>query len=517
MTTTNRGLRRLVAGAGTLALTAGVLLAGGSPALAAPAFGTIDPDADGTIIIHKHEHQGTDTPVAAAPDGSGTIATDPVAGVTFTVYELRHNGAVVDLTEPEAWDGLADLTVNASCSAITGGTGYTLGDAVGAATTGTDGLATVALDAIGGYVVCETNAPVTVTDKAAPFIVTVPLPYGNGWLYDVNVYPKNAVSTVDKTINAQQGLGLGSLVEFPVTVRVPALEPGGELTGFDVSDTFDDRLTPAAAADGAAVGVKKVTVAGTELDAAQFTASPTGQKVLVSLDVDDPAVAGLLKANPGADVVVTFQARVTSIGTGAIANTATAYVNNPADGDGDRARPGVESPVVTSNWGDLTILKTDAATPATPLEGAEFQVFAALVPYPATAAACSAAFTGAALSVGGDTTFTSDEDGLVRIPGLFVGDSENGDHSFRCYVVVESRAPAGFVTPLAPSNAWAVDVIAGQTGGYDLAVANTQQAGPALPLTGAGGTLALTIGGLLLIGLGSVAILVSRRRQRVVA
>ena len=105
----------------------------------------------------------------------------------------------------------------------------------------------------------------------------------------------------------------------------------------------------------------------------------------------------------------------------------------------------------------------------------------------------------------------------MRVPGLFVGDSENDDCTFRCYVVVETKAPAGFVTPLSPNNAWAVDVVAGQTSGHDLTVTNTQQIGPALPLTGAGGTVVMTVGGLLLIALGSVVVVVSRRRQRVSA
>ncbi len=492
-----------------------------SPALAAPIPGNIDPAASGSIIIHKHEHQTGSNPVSASPDGSKEITTDPVSGVTFTVYELRHDGVAVDLSKAAAWDGLDALGVNAACSAITGGTGYTKGLEVGSATTDDNGEATIAVSKIGAYVVCETNAPSTVTDTAAPFIVTVPFPSGDGWLYTVNVYPKNAVTTVAKTINAQQGLGLGSLVEFPVTVRVPAMASGSEFTSFDVADTFDSRLTAAAASSGKKVGVKSVTLAGTELATGDYEVSQSGQTVVVSLDVADTAVQALLAANPNADVVVTFHATVTSLGDGAISNTATAYVNNPADGAGNRVRPGVPSTAVTSNWGDAKILKTDSTTAANPLKGAEFQVYAAETPYPATAAECAGAVaTGSPLSVGGQSTFTSGDDGIVVIPGLFVSDSVNApaDNAFRCYVVVETKAPAGYVTPLGPdNNRWGIDVVAGATTGNDLTVANVQQAGVTLPLTGAGGTLAMTITGLGLIGLGGIAIVVSRRRQRVAA
>lgn len=517
MSTTKKALRLLVASVGALTLGAGVLIGGAGSALAAPVLGNIDPDATGSIVIHKHEHQASATPSPVNPDGTQQVGTAPVAGVTFTVYALLRDDEAIDLADPAAWNGLNALTVNEACTAVTGGTAYTLGASVGSVTTGSNGQGTVALDSIGAYVVCETAAPATVTDQASPFIVTIPFPYDDGWLYDVNVYPKNAVTSVGKTINAQQGLGLGSLVEFPVTVRVPALEPTQDFTGFDVADTLDSRLTPAPATAGSALGVKSVTVAGTLLDAALYTVTRTGQSMLVSLDTDDADVQSLLKANAHANVVVTFQATVTSVGNGAIANTATAFVNNPADNDGVRERPGVGSPAVTTNWGDLRILKTDASTAATPLANAEFQVYAAATPYPATAAECAAATaTGSPLAVGATATFVSDEDGVVQIAGLFVSDSVNPaiDNAFRCYVVVETKAPAGFVTPLAPNNARGVAVITGSTGTTpDLTVANTQQTGVTLPLTGAEGTAAMTVGGLLLIGVGSLAIVISRRRR----
>ena len=527
MTTNHTGVRRFVSGVGALALATGVLILGGSPALAAPIPGNIDPDASGSIIVHKHEHQTGSTPVSASPDGSTEITTAAVDGVTFTVYQLLHNGVAVGLSESTAWDGLGALTVNAACSAVTGGTGYTIGSSVGSGKTDGNGEATIAVARIGAYVVCETSAPETVSDTAAPFIVTVPFPFGDGWLYEVNVYPKNAVTSVTKSINAQQGLGLGSLVEFPVTVRIPAMAAGNEFTSFDVSDTFDSRLTPAAASSGTAVGVKSVTAAGTTLTTpGDYTVVPNGQTVVVSLNVASATVKALLTNNPNANVVVTFQAAVTGPDTGEISNKATAFVNNPADNEGNRQRPGVDSPPVTTSWGDIKILKTDSTSAANPLEGAEFQVFAAVNPYPDTAAECtSAVATGSALSVGGKTTFTSDEDGVVVIPGLFVKDSVNGPlaKQFRCYVVVETKAPAGYIKPTDPNDRWGIDVVTGATvinedgTGYDQKVANVQQSGVTLPLTGAGGTLVMTITGLGLVGLGAIAIVVSRRRQRVAA
>jgi fimbrial isopeptide formation D2 family protein/LPXTG-motif cell wall-anchored protein len=514
----------MAAGVGALTLGAAMLLGLGTAAHADPTFGNIDPDAAGSIIIHKHEHQSEEPKVTANPNGTTDIPSAPVGNVTFTVYQLLKDGAAIDLTDPDAWNGLDSLVVDRTCSTVSGGTGYTKGGVVGTGTTDDDGAATVGVGSIGVYIVCETDAPPTVTDEAAPFIVTVPFPHDDGWLYDVNVYPKNAVTTVDKTINAQQGLGLGSVVEFPVTVRVPALETGRDFTSFDISDSLDPRLTPTPAASGVGTGVKSVTVNGVTADPATYTVTATGQVVLVEFDVSLPAVQTLLKNNANNDVVVTFSGAVSSLGdgtdAGVIDNEAVVYINNPADANGDRENPGTPTPQVHTNWGDVKILKTDAATPATALSGAEFQVFSAVTPYPATAAECTnAVATGTALTVGGQSTFTSD-DGLVLISGLFVSDSENApvDKAFRCYVIVETKAPAGFVTPEAPNNAWGVDVTIGKTAivngaGHDLVVTNVQQDVPDLPLTGGGGTLAMTIGGLVLVAVGAGAIVLSRRRR----
>jgi fimbrial isopeptide formation D2 family protein/LPXTG-motif cell wall-anchored protein len=500
--------RRMLALLGALALTGVGVLAGATNAQAA---GNIDPGAARSIIIHKHEHQTT-TSVTASPNGSVTIPSAPLENVVFTAYELRKDGAVVNLTDPAAWDGLAGLSVNAGCTAIGGGTGYTIGSVVGTGTTNGSGLATITPSSIGAFVVCETSAPAAVTDTAAPFIVTVPFPYQHTWLYNVHVYPKNGTSAVTKTISPQtpNGITLGSTIQFPVTVRIPSMAAGHDFTSFDVADTLDTRLTPSPAAAGVGQGVLSVTVNGTAVNPSYYQVNVSGQTVTVAFNTALPAVQTLLKGAAGQNAVVTFQGTVTTIGNGEITNQATGYVNDPGH------TKGITSNQVKSNWGDIKILKTDAATPAVPLSGAEFQVYAAETPYPATADECTnAVATGDPLSLGGQSTFTS-VNGLVAIPGLFVSDSQNAplNNAFRCYVVVETKAPAGFVTPVAPTNAWGIDVTIGQTTDQDQTVVNTQQIVPALPLTGAGGTMLLTVVGLVLIGSGAGVVLVARHRRQ---
>ena len=59
------------------------------------------------------------------------------------------------------------------------------------------------------------------------------------------------------------------------------------------------------------------------------------------------------------------------------------------------------------------------------------------------------------------------------------------DHTQRCYVLVETKAPAGYV--LTTDNSTPVAVKAGLTADKDVTIDNTKQDVPQLPLTGAAG------------------------------
>ncbi|WP_291279741.1 LPXTG cell wall anchor domain-containing protein, partial [Galactobacter sp.] len=135
------------------------------------------------------------------------------------------------------------------------------------------------------------------------------------------------------------------------------------------------------------------------------------------------------------------------------------------------------------------------------------------------AADCSTAVkTGTAITVNGQTQFTSAGTGIISVPGLFVSDSENPvkDALQRCYVLVEVAAPAGYVLPENADTPVAVKVGATTTSD-NVEIINTQQEVPPLPLTGAAGQLMLiTLGGAAIV-LAIVLITVNRRRQSNVA
>ena len=128
---------------------------------------------------------------------------------------------------------------------------------------------------------------------------------------------------------------------------------------------------------------------------------------------------------------------------------------------------------------------------------------------------------GDAISVDGKTTLTTDGNGTIDIKGLFVSDSIDGadrdnkvNAAERCYVLVETKAPAGFVLPTGDDAVTAVKVQSGAGVSDNVVIENTKQAVPGLPLTGANGMLILTASGaaLLMIAVGSV--LVARYRER---
>ncbi|WP_268776193.1 SpaH/EbpB family LPXTG-anchored major pilin [Microbacterium sp. Root1433D1] len=493
--------RRTLTLMGAAALGVSTLMGAGAAYAAPQDYGNIDPDRTGSLTVHKYLHQtGTvEGDISQAP-ADGTF-TDPVAGVEFTVYPLLEGGTPIDLTVPENWEGLDALAPGAACTAPSG---YTLGAPIVMPATDALGTATVSLP-LGVYQVCETAAPPQIVDRAIPFILAVPMPHENGWVYDVHAYPKNGEGVVEKTIDPQQDTGLGSVIRFPVTVPVPTMQE--TWTGFAMRDTLDARLTPVAPADMA------VTVDGVPLDPSFYTITVSGQQITMNF-----TAAGIAWLNEGPNahvgerVQVVFAGTVTSVGDGAITNQAELWPNNP--GFDPTVRPPLPSNEVKTYWGSLDVQKRAAGTSGTEgtLNGAVFEVYNAADPY---AADCSAATaTGSPVVVNGESEFTSAGTGVISIAGLFVSDSVNPviDAQQRCYVLKEVAAPSGYVLPAQPFTPVAVKI--GQTTTSDnVEIVNTQQGVPPLPLTGANGQIILITAGFAALAIAIGLLLVKHRRR----
>jgi fimbrial isopeptide formation D2 family protein/LPXTG-motif cell wall-anchored protein len=517
--------RRVVAVLG--AVTLSLLGAVGGASSASAAAGTIDFDAEGSILIHKHEHGASGQ---GKPSG-GTLDSPGVAGVRFTAYEITS----LPLDDSASWVTLRTLAVPAdACDGTPSLAGQTVDTANGSTSslTNGDGEASIGGLPVAAYLLCETTTPPTVIDKAQPFVVTIPYPNESGtasesWLYDVNVYPKNGVGSVSKTVIPQADLGLGATASFEVTTDIPTIASGANFTHYWVQDPMDSRLTPLSAPLSP---VTSVTVGGVGVPTSSgyYTASVSAGNV-VTLEFTSSGLAWL-KSQGGKKLVTTFAATVDELGNGVFNNNAFfsaatrvgSVPSDPADpvDPSDPEYPGgsqTES-VVTQNWGDLAVHKVDFGSRSTGLEGAVFEVYAAQNPYAATCN--STAYTGDPISVNSLDAFPTDENGLLHIEGLFVSDNKNDPGrgaTQRCYVLKEIAAPAGFILPEDGTELRAVAVRTGVTNtatAYDDTITNTREDGLVLPMTGSNGIVALSVAGTALIATGLVLAFLARRRRQ---
>lgn len=148
-----------------------------------------NPNKTGSITIHKLEQAdiGQDEWPDGKP-GDGTVIGDtaslgtPLANVEFSIWNVTntHTGSE-DATKIDI---------------------KTLGDATAKQTTNGDGIAAFYDLPVGVYLVAETNSDPHTTRVTPQFFVSIPMtnPDGNGWLYDVHVYPKNALVRGDVTL-----------------------------------------------------------------------------------------------------------------------------------------------------------------------------------------------------------------------------------------------------------------------------------------------------------------------------
>ena len=523
-------------------------------------YGDIKTEALGSLTIHKHLNGGGEpiglpdgSPVAGGPplgrpplrpefqpgrveglvQGEPFTVTPvlqtakgaPVSGVQFTAYPI----AEINLKDPAHWSKVSALSTpgaipDSACAdpARPVLDGYSFEAGMTSPDTDASGEATINSMPVKAYLVCETKTPGNIVQKAKPFVVTIPHPNtadGQGqWLYDVHVYPKNEKIEVAKTIEDQRNNGyvVGSKVRFPVSSTLPKLDDNSYYKYYQFKDTLDNRLKQVTATD--------VTLGETRLnEGTDYTLGTAGQTVTVTFTQNG---LNKLKGNPGQKLQAVFEGVVSEIGDGSINNTAqlisdTTYDEQPPTPETPPADP--DNPPtteqVTSKWGDLTIKKVDGndrSGDKEGLKGAEFQIYKAKDAYADT---CSPEADGQPLTINGENTFKTGEGGTINFKALFVSDSVQDagrdnqvDAPHRCYVLVETKAPAGYVLPADASRAITVEPGAGVT--QQVVIDNVKQSVPGLPLTGANGMLILTASGaaLLMIAVGSV--LVARYRER---
>ncbi len=557
MSTTTRPVRRrLSAAALAFALAgggAGMALSFAPSAYAAPSPSVIDTKQDVSLAIHKHLG-----PAGTAGDGTVQSPTGAaLEGVNFDVYSVDG----VDLTTNAGWataTALQGRTLTpaevAAGSFMVGTTTYTI-SAVTTVTTNNTGTATFNAAAGAGtlYVVVEnlgTSGTITDLSNSAvvdpttltplpPFMVTLPMtnPAEDGWLYDVNVYPKNIADTIDKEVTDEGSVAGGTPstlrnISYTLTSSIPDAIPAGELGTYVVNDNLPDNvsLTGVTVELGTTTlteGTDYIVYTGAD-GAAMSTwdgspvAGPTVSIVFTQAGRD------LLQADPTLEVVTTLAATVDSqTGTGVVTNSAQLipssswWSNNQGTSTYDPNNPtttgttvpttpvGVPSEAVESRYGDLEITKTDAETNAL-LDGAEFAVYSA-----GTDGDCDAADVDTTATVLATTTGTVG--GLVTVSGLQASDFYDGQVQtvIRGYCIVETQSPDGYNLLAQPIYREILSANGlGSTTPQALTIENQKtNLGNSLPLTGGAGAAAISVGGLVLVGGGLAYYLVSSRRR----
>ncbi len=493
----NSILRRLSAAAGVLALSAAATFVAVAPATAVTQPGNIDPAIPRTLTIHKF---------ALGPENGQQIGTGqevavpgtPLAGATFTAALVQG----VDLTTPEGWTSVSNLTpATAAARVNTAGT-YT-------ATTGSDGVARFNDGAslpLGLYLVTETKLPTGATNPAAPFLVTLPFPTGsegapsNQWIYDVHAYPKNAVTDLTKTrvpapANSVEARN-PDLVRWAITQSVPTLAGGTTLDTFTLTDSLPtdleylangpDGVAPTAVQVANAAGVSQIFTAGTDYTLVYDATART-------LTADfTPAGRTRLASLPGGKVTLTVLSRAVTIpASGFIVNTATGVVNGSSTTVEGRTPIGQLTVAAFQNGG------------RNPLAGAVYQVFLN---------ENDANNSQNPVFIDGVQNWTTGANGQVAIPIITPG----------TYYVREITPPAGFQLPR-PSQA-PVRVVPGPSSTVApvqnyVEFLHDQVPAFALPLTGGDGALWFTVGGtgLIAIALGTGVIAARRRATSALA
>jgi len=483
-----------------------------TPALAADPLP--DPAQTGTIHITKLQ-----TPVSGTA-GDGTQLTPapsntPIAGVTFKVKQVQS----IDLTTQAGWTAAAALastyntaapTTGAAAEQVITGASYTLGD-LGTQTTNAAGVATFGGLPLGLYLVEETGTPAGVT-SSAPFLVTLPITdpkNTNQWLYDVYLYPKNAVTSVTKAVTDASAVALGDEVTYTITGDIPDSTDGSAspLTGYLISDTLVKELTYKSAT---------VSVSGVTLAAGDYTITPTANADgTTTVDIRF-TTAGLAKLGANRAETVTATITTTANATGELANTAYLYPDSASvksydDGvppdDPTNPNPPVPSEPVITKWGSITVQKLGPGNQLLP--GATFQVYTN---------ATDAEAGANPVTIDGVSTWTTDSTGKTVISGLRYSAWADGaavapgDPGYLQYYLVETVAPAGYELQAEPIP-FIVDANTTSAVSVQSVTDVPTNAGFIMPFTGGTGSAVLYGAGLIiLVAVAAAGVVIYRRR-----
>ena len=200
---------------------------------------TINKSKTGSITIYK---RSMTTTLPTEPAGKGETTTpdgDPLENVGFTIYQVMDADELVKyydgITEGNAvtykdyFDSTTEFTASTLRSDVKSKEVKDQDEESGEKKTDVYGKVEFTGLHVGLYLVIETTLPQAVTQKADPFLVSIPMtrigagkdettnPNNEVWMYDVTVYPKNSIAQGD-VILEKKGV-VGSKVTDAVSLQ----------------------------------------------------------------------------------------------------------------------------------------------------------------------------------------------------------------------------------------------------------------------------------------------------------
>lgn len=150
------------------------------------------------------------------------------------------------------------LSTSASATKDALKTYVTLADGHGTLTTNDNGYAKAENLSVGLYLMVETAFPSNISVSVDPFFVSIPMtkPDGDGWFYDVTVYPKNQTDTPtvdklvrqdvneDKTYNKTATGSIGDKMDYIFVSKLPQITDSTTyLDRYTFTDTIEKGLS----------------------------------------------------------------------------------------------------------------------------------------------------------------------------------------------------------------------------------------------------------------------------------
>ncbi|OHR24112.1 SpaH/EbpB family LPXTG-anchored major pilin [Corynebacterium sp. HMSC034A01] len=511
------------------------------------------PEGDNFSLVVNKRYNPTELRIGTGEE-DGAVSGEALEGAKFKVEKLEGN-----IRDQAEFNRLAKLTQEYNKAGVAEKPEITKDGEFPAQEIATDGngQATFSNLPAGAYLVTETewenarpaeagyesNGTETLV-PADPFIVFLPMtnPAGDGWISNVNVYPKNSFARVEKAVEDEDKHVLNEdQVTYTLTGIVPSAQEGKKLDWFGLRDAYNNtEIKP----DYENLTVKVISVDGAEKDLTK------GTDFAVGADEGYNSVAGNLAAGANAGFFVGVKPSVLKPGDRVIAtvtadllegantdqeveNSVREYFRHSTDDSnfsevppetppntppGDTPPNETPNDKVVSYFGNIQVFKTgEEDGKRTALEGAKFEV-----------GKCNA--EGTAIDGDAIANGETDENGTLTFEGLHVTDyaddavvEDPGKYCLR-----ETAAPAGYtfdkdaVYPLeltretknggqpanflTTTNAKSANFeAAGDKIANGVAVNNLKNSVPFLPNTGGMGVLIMALAGLAIIGGGVYA------------